>query len=78
MTATPFWLPLQERRERQRAKVGAIAFVEHFHRCPECMATQAREYASASAPFDAARDAALVRRDVNEALEIMVLEAIDV
>jgi hypothetical protein len=61
---------------RRRSTIGALNFIEHFDRCPECAAATVRAYRTASAPLDRARDAGLMRRDVNEALETISLEAL--
>lgn len=72
----PFaWRPTQRRRKLRHA-APSLAFLEAYHRCPECAAIDAANMAREKGVLDRVRDRALLRRDVNEALETIALEAL--
>lgn len=67
----------QHRRNASYAFAGIrLAFIEAYGRCVECAADDAARSAGAHLSFDAARDRALLRRDVNEILETISLETL--
>jgi len=65
-----------KRKRRLRHVAPSLALLRDYHLCPDCAAIDAANLARGKAFFDRMRDRALVRRDVNEALEVIVLEAL--
>ena len=70
------WAAFHAQRARRREMLGALNFIEAFERCPECVAAGEAASAQWEAEGRRIRDRGLLRRDLNEAFEILTLETL--